>query len=144
MPVVKSTDVGKVIVCRVTAYNATSNASQDSAGILAQSASTPPAPPAPQPTALANTAPPVVTGKYIVGKKLTASPGTWSQTPTSTTYQWLRNGVPIKGATGNRYKTTKKDKNKKVSVVVTATAPGYLDGTSTSAAKKVKPKPKDD
>ena len=145
---VRAADVGQLIVCRVTAYNATSSGTQDSQGILGvagtpppETPTTPDTPAPPAPTALANTAPPTVAGKYVVGKKLTASAGTWSQLPTSTTYQWLRNGVPIKGATGVRYKLIKKDKGKKVSVMVTAKAPGFLDGTSTSAAKKVKPKP---
>jgi len=155
---VRAADVGKLIVCRVTASKGSSSATRDSAGITGKASTPPPTTttptptsPAPTsaaptstpgPTSLANTAPPAVSGKFVVGKTLSATAGTWSHPPSSTTFQWLRNGSPIKGATGATYKLTNKDKGKKVSVTVTAKATGYLDGTSTSAAKKVKPKPK--
>ena len=55
----------------------------------------------------------------MVGKKLTAKPGSWTPADVTFTYQWLRNGEPIAGATGSKYKLKNKDKGKKISVTVT-------------------------
>jgi len=83
---------------------------------------------------------PKTKGTYKVGHKLTASAGTWSPTPTGTamSYQWLRNGKTISGATGVRHKITKKDKHKRISVRVTVRASGYTTQSATSASHKVK------
>ena len=42
--------------------------------------------------------------------------GRWGPAPVTLTYQWLRNGTPIAGATGSTYKLKNKDKGKKISV----------------------------
>jgi len=83
---------------------------------------------------------PKTKGTYKVGRKLTASAGTWSPTltGTATSYQWLRNGKKISGATGVRHKITKKDKHKRISVRVTVRASGYTTQSATSASHKVK------
>jgi len=81
---------------------------------------------------------PSISGTFKAGKKLAAHPGVWSPGATSISYQWLRNGKPISKATWSTYKLTKKDRHKKVSVKVSASAPGYLWNSATSAAKKVK------
>lgn len=60
-----------------------------------------------------------ITGKPKVGRKLTVRKGTWSGSPTFT-YKWKRNGTVIKGAQGLRYKVIRKDKGRKISVVITA------------------------
>ena len=61
---------------------------------------------------------PRVSGKATVGKKLKASGAGWSPKPSTITYQWLRNGKPIKGATKSEYTLTKVDKGKKISVAM--------------------------
>jgi len=77
---------------------------------------------------------PTVSGTFKVGKTLTAKPGTWSPKATFK-YQWLRNGVAIKGATKATYKLAAADAGKKISVKVTGSASGYTAMTFTSAAK---------
>jgi hypothetical protein len=132
--VVRPGDVDKLIQCYVTATNGASTSSQYSNGVVGRAEAAP--------VALANTALPTVSGKYVVGKRLTATAGSWSHAPSTVGYQWLRNGRPIGGATTASYKLVGKDEGKKVSVQVTVRAPSHLDGTATSKAKKVKARPK--
>ncbi len=81
---------------------------------------------------------PKVTGKAKVGKTLRAEAGTWQPAPVTLTYQWLRNGKPIKGATAARYKLVKADAGRKIRVRVTGAKPGYAPVVATSAVNKVK------
>lgn len=74
---------------------------------------------------------PSISGKAKVGKKLTAKPGTWSPKP-SLSYQWLRNGKPIKGATKASYKLTRKDRGARISVRLVARRTHYVTVTVTS------------
>jgi hypothetical protein len=64
------------------------------------------------------TTPPSITGTAQVGKVLTAVPGVTEQTTTKT-YQWLRTGVAISGATASTYTLKSTDKGKQLSVKVT-------------------------
>src|SRR6266516_365609 len=82
-----------------------------------------------------NTAPPTITGTATVGQTLTANEGTWSNSPTSFSYQWLRcNGggnscVAITGATSKTYTLTAADAGHAIRVRVTAT---NADGSATA------------
>jgi hypothetical protein len=61
-----------------------------------------------------------VNGTRAVGQTLTAVKGTWQAYPSATfTYQWLRNGSAISGATKSTYKLTSKDKAHTITVKVT-------------------------
>lgn len=80
---------------------------------------------------------PTISGTAKVGGVLTAKPGTWAPTPTKLSYQWLRNGKPISGATAATYTLAAADVNASVSVRVTATLAGYLATSSTAKAVKV-------
>ncbi len=80
-----------------------------------------------------------IIGKARKGKVLLTTTGSVSPSPTATTYQWRRNGVDIPGATGSSYKLTKKDKRKRITVVVTHTRADYATVVQVSApTKKVK------
>jgi putative cell wall-binding protein len=76
-------------------------------------------------------------GTYTVGQVVSAA-ATVSPSPTSLTYQWLRDGSAISGATQKAYSLTTADSGKKVSVKAVAKRAGYVEGVATSAATAVK------
>jgi serine protease len=81
---------------------------------------------------------PSISGKFKVGKTLKAKPGTWAP-KVKVSYRWLRNGVAISKATKSKYKLTKKDKSKWVSVQITVTGPtGYAKDVRVPTSHKVK------
>ncbi len=79
---------------------------------------------------------PTITGNEVVGSSLTANTGTWTPEPTFT-YQWLRDGVEVSGATGTTYLLTPADLGASLSVRVTGTKAGYTSVTRTSAGTSV-------
>jgi len=69
-----------------------------------------------------NTAIPTISGTTTVGSTLTATTGTWTGAPTpSFTYQWLRAGTPIGGATSSTYVIVVADQANTLTVRVTGT-----------------------
>jgi subtilisin family serine protease len=85
------------------------------------------------------TAPPTISGTAAIGKKLTATAGTWDPADVTLAYQWLRDGQPIAGATASTYTVAKADAGTTLSVRVTATAAGNPNvGTADSAGVVVK------
>lgn len=74
-----------------------------------------------------------VTGDRYPGRTLTAITSGWAPNTLSFSYQWLRNGVAITGATGVSYAQTETDVGAAVNVRVTATAPGYTSRSVTTA-----------
>jgi hypothetical protein len=85
---------------------------------------TPPATAAP-----VNTAPPSISGTAEYAATLTAQPGTWTPTPTSYAYRWLRDGRPISAAVDPTYVAGLDDLGHRLSVEVTAS-----DGSTTAVA----------
>lgn len=83
----------------------------------------------------ANTAPPTISGTPTVGQTLTASNGTWSNSPTSFGYEWLRCDAAggkcgtIKKATQSTYLLAGADASHTIRVRVTAT---NADGSSSA------------
>jgi hypothetical protein len=71
---------------------------------------------------------PIVNGLAVVGQMLSVEVSPWSA-PGQTvlySYQWLRSGKTIKGATGNFYVLSSKDARKRMSVRLTGSAPTYV------------------
>jgi hypothetical protein len=77
---------------------------------------------------------PVVSGTNTVGSILTTTNGSWSGSlPITYTYQWLRNGSNIGGATSSTYNLVTADTSNEVSCRVTATnSVGSANATSNS------------
>jgi len=80
---------------------------------------------------------PMITGTAQVGQVLTANPGTWTPAPTTFSYQWLRNGVAIAGATGATYTPVAADVGTTLTVRVTGTPAGATQASATSAGVTV-------
>ena len=68
-----------------------------------------------------NTALPAISGIVQVGHTLSASNGTWSNSPASYAYQWQNEGSAIIGATAATYTLTPGDIGGLITVAVTAT-----------------------
>jgi subtilisin family serine protease len=83
---------------------------------------------------------PTVSGTFLIGSKLTASSGAWNmpvQYFSPVTYQWLRDGAPIAGATGTTYTPSyAADFGHSISIGVTATYAG-MSTVATSAGRAV-------
>ena len=81
-----------------------------------------------------SSATPTIAGTVKAGNILTVKRGTWDL-GTAFTYRWLRNGVPISGATDSTYKVRTADKGSKITVRVTGSRFGYTTVSRTSAAR---------
>ena len=103
---VQAADLGSTVSCVVTATNAYGSAAASSNGISAVAAPS-------------NSVAPALSGTPYVGQTLTTTNGTWTGSPTFT-YQWLRDGVGISGATAQSYALVSADAPHSVSCVVTA------------------------
>lgn len=68
-----------------------------------------------------NRALPAISGIIQVGQTLSASAGTWSNSPASYAYQWQNEGSAISGATAATYTLTTGDIGGLITVAVTAT-----------------------
>lgn len=117
--------VGATVTCTVTATGPLGEASATSDGVVVAKGA-----------ALVASVKPRITGTAVVGKKLTATPGTWTPAAASYTYVWKRNGKAIAGATARTYVVKAADVAKKITVTVTAIKPGYASGKATSPAVK--------
>jgi hypothetical protein len=96
-----------------------------------------------------NLSAPTIAGKATVAAKLSASPGTWSNSPTSYTYKWMRcdpTGAKCAGTTGGSsaiYTITPADAGATLRVTVSAyNAAGHSSATSAPSAVVVSGRPR--
>jgi Tol biopolymer transport system component len=82
--------------------------------------------------------PPRITGRALEGETLTCSPGTFSNGPNSTAFQWRRDGGDISGATGTTYVVGASDIGHSLTCLVVATNPG---GSASAESAVVVPPP---
>lgn len=80
---------------------------------------------------------PVLVGGTTVGSTVSFTPGRWNGHPDTVTFQWLRNGSAITGATGTSYVLTRADLGRTLTVRSTAHTQGYPDFSSSSYAKAI-------
>ncbi|MDQ6522807.1 hypothetical protein RB608_04305 [Nocardioides sp. LHD-245] len=123
---------GAVIEARVMVYlddpagNSIDGSRSDGrAMVQAQGARPPqPLPVKVQPTVAATP----VSGATAVGGTLTAPSGLTADPAATTTYQWLRGGAPVPGATGANYQLQPSDVGHRISVAATVARPGWWNG----------------
>jgi len=84
-----------------------------------------------------NTTPPTIIGAPAVDQPLTCSRGSWTNKPTSFTYQWNQDGEPIAGATGDTYVVQSADQGHAVTCTVTASNAAGSSSPATSAGVSV-------
>ncbi|MDM7855310.1 hypothetical protein [Cellulomonas alba] len=80
---------------------------------------------------------PTLSGTVRVGSKVTAALGTWAPKPTAVAYQWRIDGKAVTGATASSFVPRAADRGHQLSVVVTATLPGYTKAVRASGSTVV-------
>lgn len=100
------------ITCDVTADNGVAPTATAGSNTLTMANYTP-----------ANTVPPAVTGTSVVGQTLSTTNGTWTNSPSTYSYQWYRGVTLISGATNSTYTLVQADagNTSNIKCVVTAT-----------------------
>jgi hypothetical protein len=86
------------------------------------------------PGVMRNTKAPVVSGRAVVGRTLSATHGAWSVKADTYGYQWYAGHGAIKGATGATYQPTADVAGRHLHVVVTAHSAGYTSLSAESAS----------
>jgi hypothetical protein len=81
---------------------------------------------------------PTISGTPRVGETLTAAPGAWDD-GTTLSYQWLRDGSPIAGATGPSHVLVAADWRSRLSVAVTGSKTDHESVRRTSTTTSVRP-----
>lgn len=76
---------------------------------------------------------PEIVGRTLAGSELRVELTGWSPTPTTVTYQWLRDGRPIPGATARTHEVEAPDAGTTLTVTVHAESPGVVPADVTSA-----------
>ena len=85
---------------------------------------------------IANSARPSIAGTTKVGSTLTARVGSWTYGGLNYAYEWRANGARIAGANRSRLKLASAQRGKRVTLIVTASRPGYAYGSASSPATR--------
>lgn len=107
-------DVGQRFTVRVTATGTSVSATSAPTAKVARAT-------------FANRVRPKITGNAKYRKKMTASVGRWSATPSAYSYQWLRNGKVIGGARSKHHRVSVSDVGQKIRVRITVKRAGYAN-----------------
>jgi streptogramin lyase len=78
-----------------------------------------------------------ISGTREAGHQLSAKTGAWDVSGLDVTYSWRRDGTPIAGASGAKYRLRAADARHLISVKVTATRDGDPAGAATAAAVRI-------
>ncbi|MFT4123447.1 MAG: CHAP domain-containing protein [Microbacteriaceae bacterium] len=78
----------------------------------------------------------VISGTARQGSVLTATTGSWSPVQPTLSYQWMRDGEPISGATSASYRLKDADVGSTISLTAVASADGYRPTTLTATVAK--------
>lgn len=81
---------------------------------------------------------PFVVGQRVLGRVLEVRPGRWDASGLRFSYQWLRDGEVVRGATGQRLRVRPAHVGHRLRVVVTASRPGHLDGRAVTKVVRVR------
>lgn len=73
-----------------------------------------------------------ISGSLAVNETLTATRGTWTVTPTTLAYQWLRNGAAISGATASTYTVRAADVGATIAVRIRPASGPFAPVTTTA------------
>jgi FG-GAP-like repeat/Cep192 domain 4 len=84
---------------------------------------------------------PSISGNAVRGSTLTCSDGTWTNSPTSFAFQWLRNGQAIPGATNQTYTVVEADVGTQITCRVTASNAGGSNSRTSSSVTPTAPAP---
>ncbi len=117
---VTDADTGRVITVRVTgSKGGYTSVTTTSKGVTVEKLLTA----APTPT---------ISGSPTEGATLSAKAGSWAPSPVTLSYQWMRGGKAISGATASTYRVTSGDVGSTITVVVTGSKTGYTPQSRTS------------
>ena len=126
--VIGAADVGKVISPRVTASSpGYVTTTVTVAGVTVKPAAAPRA-----------TVRPTLAGSAVVGRVMTVRRGTWTSSPTAYAYQWLKDGVVMRGATATTFRLPSSLRGHTISCRVIAVRAGFANGVATTVAYRVR------
>jgi hypothetical protein len=118
-------DVGNNVTLRVVAEDAAGNTAEATRAVAVESAAALVEAPLPGDVL------PTIVGEPASGRTLTCMNGGFLNEPTEYRYEWLRNGVPIAGATSQSYVTIAADLGRQLRCRITAiNSAGDADATS--------------